>query len=156
MICSVKMSNFCKSEFSKTKHVQKTPIQIAKKGQCTGAVRISTVYSFIVNPSQWILATWPNIILRYQSYACERHVKQKQEHQGNLQKSRTCQETRIHGTCVGSRMGDFYAFGNGNKWRNGGGVQSFFKPTSKQAGSQTETYNTVITWIRTKLSYEIL
>ena len=89
------------------------------------------------NAGQWILATWPNI-LRYQSYRCEHHIKQKQEHQGNLQKSRTCQETRIHGTCVGSRMGDFHAFGNGNKWRNGGGVQSVLKPTSKQTGSQTK------------------
>ena len=36
------------------------------------------------------------------------------------------------------RARDFYAFGNGNKWRNGGGVQSVLKPTSKQTGSQTK------------------
>ena len=36
------MSNFVKSEFSKTEHAQKTPVRIANEGQCTGAVRIST------------------------------------------------------------------------------------------------------------------
>ena len=30
------------SEFSKTEHAQKTPVQIANEGQRTGAVRIST------------------------------------------------------------------------------------------------------------------
>ena len=40
-----KMSNFLKSEFSKTEHAQKTPVEIANEGQRTGAVRIATAFN---------------------------------------------------------------------------------------------------------------
>ena len=35
------------SEFSKTKHAQKTPVRIANEGQGTSAVRISTAKTVI-------------------------------------------------------------------------------------------------------------
>ena len=42
---SVENVNFFKSEFSKTWHAQKTPVQIANEGQRTGALLISTAFS---------------------------------------------------------------------------------------------------------------
>ena len=40
-----KMPICLKSEFSKTEHAQKTPVQIANEGQRTGAIRIATAFS---------------------------------------------------------------------------------------------------------------
>ena len=110
--------------------------------------------------AKWILGTWPNVILRYQSYACERHVKQKQEHQGNLQKSRTCQETRIHGSMervLEVERGTFTPLVMGTNEGMGDECSRFLSQlANKLAAKQNESYNTVIAWIRTKLSYEIL
>ena len=45
VICSVRKRQILfKSELNKTEHAQKTPVRIANEDQCTGAVRISTMF----------------------------------------------------------------------------------------------------------------